>query len=75
MPNWLFPIHTTETLEQTLGNATIAANTLVELGPIPIVSSATGTFFYWLGIKVNAFKRIGDIPAVSFYVDFIGNFL
>lgn len=24
---WLFPTHATETLEQTLGNATIAANT------------------------------------------------
>jgi hypothetical protein len=30
MPNFLFPTHATETLEQTLGNATIAANTSVE---------------------------------------------
>ena len=30
MPNFLFPTHATETLEQTLDNATIAANTSVE---------------------------------------------
>ena len=30
MPNFLFPPHATETLEQALGNATIAANTSVE---------------------------------------------
>ena len=30
MPNLLFPTHATKTLEQTLGNATIAANTSVE---------------------------------------------
>ena len=30
MPNFLFPTNATETLEQTLGNATIAANTSVE---------------------------------------------
>ena len=30
MPNLFFPTHATETLEQTLGNLTIAANTSVE---------------------------------------------
>lgn len=28
--NWIFPTHATETLEQTLGNATIAANNSIE---------------------------------------------
>lgn len=142
MPNFLFPTHATETLEQTLGNATIAANTSVEtaqsvgyaasnasaflttvntgtkalsvgygvaltgasaidaftakntysrcmfgvgcglgaagtvssaltafnisvgLGPVAMVSGAAGTAFYWLGKKVNALARVGDIPAV-----------
>jgi hypothetical protein len=30
MPISLFPTHATETLEQTLGNATLAANTSAE---------------------------------------------
>ena len=119
MPNFLFPTNATETLEQTLGNATIAANTSVEtaqsvgygvaltgasaidaftakntysrcmfgvgcglgaagtvssaltafnisvgLGPVAMVSGAAGTAFYWLGRKVNALGRVGDIPAV-----------
>jgi hypothetical protein len=139
---FLFPTHATETLEQTLGNATLAANTSAEtaqslgyaasnassflttvntgtkafsvgygvaltgasaidavtakntysrclfglgccfgaagtvsstltafnisagLAPVAMVSSAAGTAFYWLGRKVNALARVGDIPAV-----------
>ena len=138
MANFLFPTHATETLEQTLGNATIAASTSVEiaqsvsnvsaflttvntgtkvlsvsygvaltgasaidafkakntcsrcmfgigcslgaagiassaltafngsvgLAPVAMVSSGVGTAFYWLGRKVNALARVGDIPAV-----------
>ena len=86
---WLLPTHTTETLEQTLGNATIIADKSIEAAYIAsntsaflttlntgikalsvgygvalMVSSATEKICFWVGRKVNAVARVGDIPAI-----------
>lgn len=48
----------------TVSSAVTALNISAALAPIALVSSASGTAFYWLGRKVNALGRIGDIPGV-----------
>lgn len=48
----------------TVTSALTAFNISVGLAPVAMVSGAAGTAFYWLGRKVNALGRIGDIPAV-----------
>lgn len=48
----------------TVSSALTAFNVSVGLSPVALVSGAAGTAFFWLGRKVNAVARIGDIPAV-----------
>ena len=48
----------------TVSSALTAFNVSVGLGPLAMVSSATGTACFWIGRKVNALARVGDIPAI-----------
>ena len=48
----------------TISSALTVFNVSVGLGPVALVSGATGTAFYWLGKKVNAIARVADIPAL-----------
>lgn len=48
----------------TISSALTAFNVSVGLGPLTMVSSATGTACFWVGKKVNALARVGDIPAI-----------
>lgn len=48
----------------TVSSALTAFNISAGLAPVAMVSGAAGTAFYWLGGKVNALARIGDIPGV-----------
>ena len=74
MPNFLFPTHATETLEQTLGNATIAANTSVETaqsvgyaasGAAGTVSSALTAFNISVGLGPVA--MVSGAAGTAFY--------
>ena len=52
---WMFPTHATETLEQTLGNATIAANNSVEtVETIGYAASNVSTFVTTLNTGTKA---------------------
>ena len=48
----------------TVSFALTAFNVSVGLGPLAMVSFATGTACFWIGRKVNALARVGDIPAI-----------
>ena len=48
----------------TVSSALTAFNVSVGLGPLAMVSSATGTACLWIGRKVNALARVNDIPAM-----------
>jgi len=48
----------------TASSALTAFNVSVALSPLAMVSSATGTACFWIGRKVNALARVGDIPAI-----------
>lgn len=51
-------------LQQFVSSVLTAFNISVVLGPAAMVSGAAGIAFYWLGKKVNALARVGDIPAL-----------
>ena len=48
----------------TVSSALTAFNVSVGLGPLAMVSSATEKIYFWVGRKVNAVARVGDIPAI-----------
>jgi len=47
----------------TISSGLTAFNISIGLAPITMVSSDTGTAFYWLSRKANKLRRTGDIPA------------
>ena len=75
MANFLFPTHATETLEQTLGNATIAASTSVEIAQsvsnvsafLTTVNTGTKVLSVSYGVALTGASAIDAFTAKNTY--------